>query len=82
MAWIKTIEDEEAKGELQKIYQSLTDPETGRVDNILKIHSLHLEGLNAHLNLYKSVMKGTPGLPKVDREMIALVVSQINQCHY
>ena len=32
--------------------------------------------------LYTSAMTGTPGLPKLEREMIALVVSRLNGCHY
>ena len=55
---------------------------TSQVDNILKIHSLHPEGLAGHMELYSAVMKGSPTLRKVDREMIAVVVSTLNQCHY
>ena len=58
------------------------DPESGRVDHILSIHALHPAGLEAHLLLYKTVMRSTRGLRKVDREMIAVVVSKINHCHY
>jgi AhpD family alkylhydroperoxidase len=32
--------------------------------------------------LYRAVMKGTPGLSAAEREMIALVVSRANDCHY
>ncbi len=32
--------------------------------------------------LYTAAMSGTRGLRKVDRELIALVVSGINECHY
>jgi alkylhydroperoxidase family enzyme len=52
------------------------------VDNVLKIHSLHPEGLHAHFAVYGAAMKGTATLPKADREMIAVVVSRINDCHY
>ena len=31
---------------------------------------------------YAAVMRGTATLPKVDRELIALVVSDLNGCHY
>jgi len=36
----------------------------------------------AHLQLYETVMRGTAGLRKVDRELVALVVSARNACHY
>ena len=48
----------------------------------MAIHGLHPAGLRAHFELYRAVMAGTRGLRKVDREMIALVVSQANACHY
>ena len=82
MAWIRVIEEDDADGELAALYRTLIDPESGRVDNILKVQSLHLDGLRGHVALYRSVMAGTAGLPKTDREMIALVVSRLNGCHY
>ncbi len=82
MAWIYTIDEDDAEGELKKLYERVVDPETGRVDNVMKIHSLHPEGLSAHLAVYEAAMNGTATLPKVDREMIATVVSRVNDCHY
>ncbi len=80
MAWIEVVPPPSA--ELEKLYRAVADPESAQVDNILKIHSLHPEGLEAHVLLYRAVMRGTRALPKVEREMIALVVSRINGCHY
>ena len=82
MSWIRTVGEGDAKEPLAELYRTMTDPKSGRVDNVLKIHSLHPEGLRAHWNLYMAAMKGTKTLRKVDREMIALVVSGINRCHY
>jgi len=82
MAWIRTIDDSSADERLSSAYRGTKDPETGNVDNILRAHSLHPEGLEGHVALYRAVMRGTPGLPEVDREMLALVVSGINRCHY
>lgn len=81
-SWIRTLAEAEATGELLRLYGAARDPDNGRVDNIMRIHSLHPEGLKAHLALYLSVMRGTPTLPKLEREMIALVVSRLNDCHY
>jgi len=69
-------------GPLAALLARSVDPVSGRVDDILRIHSLHPEGWDAHLSLYGAVMRGTPGLRKVEREMIALVVSRENGCHY
>ncbi len=82
MAWIRTIDETDADGQLAEHYGRMVDPSTGRVDNVLKIHSLHTAGLAAHFALYRAVMKGTKVLPRVDREMIAVVVSRLNGCHY
>jgi alkylhydroperoxidase family enzyme len=82
VAWIEVIEERDAEARLADLYVSMADPAYGRVDNILQIHSLHPEGMRTHWSLYREVMTGTPTLPRADREMIALVVSVINGCHY
>jgi alkylhydroperoxidase family enzyme len=76
------IDEEAASPELKALYDKMTDPATGRVDEILRIHSLHPDGLASHYFLYTTVMKSTPGVRKADREMIALVVSRVNDCQY
>ncbi len=81
MAWIKIIEEAEAEGELKTIYDKLSEP-WGGVDNILKIHSLNLPSLRAHFELYKTLMRGRSDLTRTQREMIAVVVSTVNHCHY
>ena len=81
MAWINMIAEDEAKGKLAEAYRKLKEP-WGGVDNILKIHSLNLRSLWAHFELYKTVMVGRSGLSRVQREMIAVVVSAVNKCHY
>ncbi len=82
MAWIRTIDDDEAEGPLARLYGRIADPESGRVDHVLSVHSLHVRGLEAHLAVYRAAMAGTRGLRKVDRELIAYAVSRINGCHY
>jgi alkylhydroperoxidase family enzyme len=82
VAWIKVVDDESAGEQLAETYGRMVDPAYERVDNIMQIHSLHPEGMQAHWNLYREVMTGTRTLPKVDRELVALVVSLLNDCHY
>jgi alkylhydroperoxidase family enzyme len=81
MAWIDTINERDADGSLKDQYAKLKDSRNG-VDNILKIHSLNPESLDAHVRLYKTIMYGKSPICRVDREMIAVLVSSINQCHY
>ena len=82
MSWIRTVDEGDAQGPLAGLYRRAADPDTGRVDNILKIHALHPAGLKAHLDLYLAVMRGSEGLPTAERELIALVVSRLNRCRY
>ena len=81
MAWIKVIEEDEAEGKLKDLYERMRDPR-GPVDNILKIHSLNPRSLLAHFEFYKTTMHGPSELSRSDREMVAVVVSSINRCHY
>ena len=78
MAFIHDEPDERAGD----VFRGMADPDTGRVDNILKIHALHPDGLRAHFDLYSAVMAGTASLRKVDRELLGLRVSQLNHCRY
>ena len=82
MAWIETIDEAQWQQELGALRRQVIDPATGSVDNIMAIHSLDPASMKAHLGLYQQAMRPTASLPKVDREMIALVVSKANGCHY
>lgn len=81
MAWIKIIAESEAVGRLKELYTKLTEP-WGGVDNIMKIHSLNVPSLTAHFEIYKTLMRGRSDLSRAQREMIAVVVSTTNRCHY
>ncbi len=81
MAYIKVIKEDKAGGQIKAYYKKYGDPFTG-VDNILKIHSLDPESLRYHYELYKHLMTATSHLSRMQREMIAIVVSKINACHY
>ncbi len=82
MARIEIIPDGSWAGELGELYPRVVDPAYGRVDHILAVHSLNPRSMAAHLALYESAMAGTASLRKVERELIALVVSLENDCHY
>ena len=82
MARIETVPDDSWDGELGELYPQVVDPAHGRVDNIIAVHSLNPRGLAAHQGLYTSAMASTATLRKVERELIALVVSLENHCLY
>ena len=60
-------------------------PEQNRVsdrDNIIQIHGVHSETMQHHYALYRELMYGRGPLSRIQREMIAVVVSAVNRCHY
>jgi alkylhydroperoxidase family enzyme len=81
MAWIEMIPEEEATGRLKELYDKYTEP-WGGVDNIMKIHGLNVKSMKTHYDLYAHLMRGKSDLTRVQREMIAVVVSAVNRCHY
>lgn len=82
MPWIEAPHEDEWEESFDELRSDVTDPAWERVDWIMRIHALDPGSMNAHNVLYRQAMKGTATLRKVDREMIALVVSDVNDCHY
>ena len=83
LPWVETVPDDEwTEGPLGELHGRVVDVAAGRVDHIMSVHSLNPTGLAAHDALYRSAMTGTASLRKVERELIALVVSLENHCHY
>jgi alkylhydroperoxidase family enzyme len=82
VAWIETVAEADAEGPLKALYDKARDPRAGVVDNIMKVHSLHPDTLSDHLELYVTTMRKASGVTRAEREMIAVVVSGINACHY
>ena len=50
----------------------------GLIPNVLKAYSHNIEKLKAFTNMYNEIMIAESGLSKLQREMIAVVVSSIN----
>jgi alkylhydroperoxidase/carboxymuconolactone decarboxylase family protein YurZ len=86
MAWIRMIDETEADPatRLGRLYKACLEPEAGTVDEVLKIHGLRPETLDAHLRLYKTAMRPRDpgGLSLRERELIAVAVSAANGCAY
>ena len=81
MAWIRLIGEAEAKGLLARVYETAVR-RADRVFNILKVQSNNAESLKSGIDLYLSVMHGPSPLSRAQREMLAVVVSRANSCHY
>jgi alkylhydroperoxidase family enzyme len=82
MPWIDAPHEDGWDGSFDELRAQVTDPTFQRVDWIMRIHALDAGSMKAHYVLYRQAMKGTATLRKVEREMVALVVSKTNDCHY
>lgn len=81
MARIPVIEYEEANGRLLDIYNAIISSR-GKLAEIHKIQSLRPESIVKHMDLYMEIMFSRSDLSRADREMMAVIVSQANQCKY
>lgn len=54
----------------------------GLVPNVLRAYAFDIGKLNAFSAFYNDLMLGPSGLSKLEREMIAVVVSSLNRCWY
>jgi uncharacterized peroxidase-related enzyme len=54
----------------------------GMVPNVLRAYTFDIEKLNTFTAMYNDLMLGASGLSKLEREMIAVVVSSVNKCFY
>ena len=81
MAYLRLIEVDEATGALRVEYDAATE-RAGKVFNIVRAMSLRPEVLKRSIELYREVMFGPSPLSRQERELLAVVVSSANDCHY
>lgn len=81
MAYIETIAPAAASGALKTEYD-MAVRRAGRVWNILRVMSPSPPVLSASMGLYVQIMHGPSPLSRAQREMLAVVVSVANDCHY
>lgn len=65
----------------QKYFDICVD-KLGMVPNVLRAYAFDIEKLNTFTAMYNDLMLGDSALSKLEREMIAVVVSSINKCFY
>jgi len=79
--WLHVPAEEEVPPEVRELWAKPIE-KLGFVPNVLRVYAIrprHLELWNA---FYDDLMRGESGLTKAQREMIAVVVSAANRCHY
>ena len=81
MAHIRLTQDDEAAGRLAQAFAAARQ-RAGRVYGIVRTMSPNPAVLDASMALYAAMMKGPSPLSRGQREMLAVVVSRANDCHY
>jgi len=81
MAHLRLIEEGEATGALRAEYEAAV-ARAGKVFNIVKAMSLNAPVLRRSMQLYSAIMHGPSPLSRVERELLAVVVSATNECRY
>jgi uncharacterized peroxidase-related enzyme len=68
--------------EAMKAYFAKCQEKLGFIPNVLRAYSFDLGKLKAFVAMSDDLMLAKSGLTKIEREMIAVVVSCANHCHY
>ena len=63
-------------------YFDVCQQKLGLVPNVLQAYAFDIDKLNAFTAMYNDLMLAPSGLSKLEREMVAVVVSSINRCWY
>lgn len=75
-------QSEEPLTERQHKYLQIAEEKLGFVPNVLQAYAWHSTKFAAFTEMYNDLMLGESGLTKLEREMIAVVVSSANRCYY
>ena len=81
MTWIRTVPPEEAEGQLKLQYEAAV-ARAGRVYQIVQSMSLAPGILDASMKHFGQIAHARDGLTRSNRELVAVVVSVVNECHY
>ena len=81
LSWLDVPTDEEIPDEVKKLWETPLE-RLGFVPNVMRIFALRPDHLVRWWGYYDELLRGESGLSKAQREMIAVVVSAANRCHY
>lgn len=85
MAYITTIDESHASGDLATMYERYARPvgdDASAVHDILKVHSSNPPAIEAHVTMAVSALLMESPLSRIEREIIGVVVSLVNGCEY
>ena len=81
IARLHVPDEEDIPAEVKELW-ALPLEKLGFVPNILRVFALRPKHLLGWWAYYDELLRGESGLTKAQREMIAVVVSVANRCHY
>jgi uncharacterized peroxidase-related enzyme len=81
IARLHVPDEDEVPAEVRELWAKPLE-RLGFVPNVLRIFALRPKHLLAWWAYYDELLRGDSGLTKAQREMIAVVVSTTNRCHY
>jgi len=81
MAWIEIISPDKATGLLKEQYDKAMK-RAGRIWGVVAIMSQNPRAQKASMDFYGTLMFGRSTLTRSQREMLAVVVSNVNHCTY
>jgi uncharacterized peroxidase-related enzyme len=81
IARLHVPEEQDVPAEVKELW-ALPLEKLGFVPNVLRVFALRPKHLLGWWAYYDELLRGESGLTKVQREMIAVVVSVTNRCHY
>lgn len=81
MSFVKEIGEDSASGALRRVYDAAV-ARAGGVATIIHAMSLDAKVLNGSMAFYVALMKSKNALTPAQRELVACVVSNANNCYY
>ncbi len=81
IAWLEVPAEDEVSPEVKELWAKPLE-RLGFVPNVLRTFALRPQHLLRWWSHYDELLRGESGLTKAQREMIAVVVSATNRCHY
>ena len=81
ISWLHVPDAEDVEDGVKELWEPPLE-KLGFVPNVLRVYALRPRHLQLWYAFYDDLMRGDSGLTKIQREMLAVVVSTANRCHY
>lgn len=76
------LHEPETLDEDMAVYYEKCEAKLGLVPNVIRAYAWNQKKLRNFIAIYNEIMLGDSGLSRLEREMIAVVVSSANRCYY